>query len=363
LGDFAILHAMLADLDEWFPGHPVHIYPHSSLAIDHKRLAAFRSLGAPAFDVAGSTYVWKIPKLLKILRKTPLWPIVQNNFIKNAVFKTGADVKIFSKYKAVFVAGGEQWGKNIGASMIANVQAISKYNDRIYAYPFSINSNAVDIHSKPQLRDNFKLFQGPILVRDSRSFEIIDSLGLEAKLCPDCVFSLFRFAQTISKQSERDTSRILVALTGGSANLRADLRPLVRDLCAEFAHVALFSTCDAVDGKAMRSVSEELGVPYHAPLTWKEAVAELKASALVITNRLHCLIFSLFAGVAVLPVTNRQKVAAIVRDAGILHGVSRLEGNIAKHAHLAMSAKSDHAKSYLEKSASVRSMQLLGLAK
>lgn len=325
LGDFAILHAMLLDAERRFPGHPIHVFPHASLAIDHDRLDAFRACGVPPFEIVGYSYSKKVPRRLKILRNSFLWPSIQAHFINKLQSESDEDASRFQDYAAILIAGGEQFGKNIGTSMFGTILSIHKYNTEIYTYPFSINSEIPNIYSKKMLKSYFEKLKSPLIVRDSRSKEIIESIGLDAVQAPDCVFSLFPLAETIKPQPHRDNSRIFLALTGSSEVLERSLRHIIRNLRDEFPNLSLLTTCEVVDGKAMRKISDEFGVPFYAPATWQDAVAELKASSLVITNRLHCFVFSLFAGVPVLPIVNRQKVAAIARDLNIAHTAASIE--------------------------------------
>jgi polysaccharide pyruvyl transferase WcaK-like protein len=51
----------------------------------------------------------------------------------------------------------------------------------------------------------------------------------------------------------------------------------------------------------------------------------MKASSVVISNRLHGLILASFADVPVLPFTDRSKVAAFARDTGVPHAIESLD--------------------------------------
>jgi polysaccharide pyruvyl transferase WcaK-like protein len=83
--------------------------------------------------------------------------------------------------------------------------------------------------------------------------------------------------------------------------------------------LALLTTCESEDGEAYRRLCTEFGAAYLAPATWQETVAELKASALVVTNRLHGLILGCLAEAPLLPVTDRRKSEAFVADARMPH--------------------------------------------
>jgi polysaccharide pyruvyl transferase WcaK-like protein len=139
-------------------------------------------------------------------------------------------------------------------------------------------------------------------------------LGLEAVLGADCVFSLEGLSEGIPPAPDRDHSRLLLVITGQKQHsLEAVVRKLGKSVCP----VALLTTCEVEDGPALRAVSEACGVPVYAPLTWQETVAEMKASALIITNRLHGLILGSFARTPVVPLTDRVKTLAVASDAAL----------------------------------------------
>ena len=81
--------------------------------------------------------------------------------------------------------------------------------------------------------------------------------------------------------------------------------------------LCLMTTCWTEDERYFKPAAERLGVPYLAPDTWQDAIAELKASSLLTTNRLHGIIFAALSGTPVLAVTNRQKTKAFAADAGL----------------------------------------------
>ena len=54
-------------------------------------------------------------------------------------------------------------------------------------------------------------------------------------------------------------------------------------------------------------------------------MAEIKASSLLVSNRLHGLILGSLADMPILPVANRQKTMAFVRDAEMPHSVADLD--------------------------------------
>jgi polysaccharide pyruvyl transferase WcaK-like protein len=69
-------------------------------------------------------------------------------------------------------------------------------------------------------------------------------------------------------------------------------------------------------------LSRTLGVEFLAPATWQEVVSEFKSCAMVVTNRLHCMIFTFFADVPLVPLLNREKVVGVFRDAELPHALN-----------------------------------------
>jgi polysaccharide pyruvyl transferase WcaK-like protein len=71
----------------------------------------------------------------------------------------------------------------------------------------------------------------------------------------------------------------------------------------------------------MLPLSQATGAEFVAPLCWQDVVMEFKQSALVVTNRLHCMIFTFFADVPLLPLLNREKVVGVRQDAKLTHAI------------------------------------------
>jgi polysaccharide pyruvyl transferase WcaK-like protein len=326
IGDFAILHAMLLDLQARFPAHPVHVFPHSFLKTDESRLAAFKAAGAPPFELAGTTYFRKVSPKLKWLFRLRLWPHIQVRLVRVLAASAASDASQFARYEAIFLAGGDQWNEmDLGVSMFATLSAVANHNDNIYTFPFSVDPRIRLFNTDQALRGYFAKIREPLVVRDGISKAVIDELDLRSVLGADCVFSLQHLASGIVPTPGRDPSRVLFVVTGNPRTLEPNLRAALRNVTASTKGISLLTTCEPEDGQIYERLSREFDIPWHAPTTWQDAVAELKASSLIVTNRLHCLILGSFAGTPVLPVADRTKSAAFVRDAEMRRYVHRVD--------------------------------------
>ena len=325
IGDFAILHAILLDLSRKFPGQALHVFPHGHHDIDERRLTAFKELSQVEFEIGGRTYFSDAePTLLeRSIRLFGLWPIMQAHLIRSLAERVATHASLFRNYDAIFLAGGEHWGGTRGGiSMFGTLNAVYRHNDQIYAYPFSVNPRMSSFNSSQALLGNFRNIQEPLVVRDSMSKTVLDELGLDPVLGVDSVYSMQSLADDIEPMENRDRSRIIFALTGSRGRFGADLRTALRRVGASGNRIALMTTCESEDGNYCKAIANEFSMPYYAPLTWQEAVAEIKASSLLVTNRLHGLIFGSLANTPLLPVANRKKAQAFVRDTQVPHSVS-----------------------------------------
>lgn len=208
--------------------------------------------------------------------------------------------------------------------MFGTLSAVHSHNDQIYTFPFSVNPRIHKFNSRQALQRYFGKIREPLIVRDGISKKVIDELGINSVLGADSVFSLQDLADDIGPMERRDRSRILFALTGSRKRFEGDLRAALRRLSPSSSRIALLTTCEFEDGKRCEALSREFGIPYYAPTTWQEAVAEIKASSLLVTNRLHGLILGALAKTPLLPVTNRKKAEAFVEDAQMHHSAADL---------------------------------------
>jgi polysaccharide pyruvyl transferase WcaK-like protein len=320
IGDFAILHAMLRDLAAKYPGHPLDVFPHGFYREDASRLAAFEAGCAVDFQIAGHTYKGEpMPWLAQQgVRALGLWPLAQRRSIRTLADAAATDAARFRDYEAIFLAGGEHWGGTSGAiSMFGTLNAIHRHNPKIYAYPFSVNPKMLRFNARSALVENFRKIGAPLVPRDGLSKALLDRLGLDVVQGADCVHTLQDLADDVAPAAARYPGRILVAVTGSRRRLGRALQAACAQLRAAGRDIALLTTCAPEDQAAFQPVARALGIPYLAPQSWQAAVAEMKASSLLITNRLHGLILGTLADTALLPVTDRKKAEAFVKDAAM----------------------------------------------
>jgi len=90
--------------------------------------------------------------------------------------------------------------------------------------------------------------------------------------------------------------------------------------------IEMLTTCWIEDLQIYQDLGREYGTEVRAPLTWQETIAELKQSAVVVTDRLHCLILGTFAECTLFPVGDRKKAEAFINDTGTPHHVLGMEG-------------------------------------
>ncbi len=325
LGDFAILHAMLLDIRSKHPDCTVDVYSHGFVSVDHKRLSAFRK-SAPAFELVGTTYAdnVRLGGLAKrVLKLTRLAPSYQRYRIAKLAKKAASTAVTFSRYKAIYLAGGAHWtGEYQAVSMYATLRAISAHNDQIFSYPISVRASlGRGINDRRTVCQDLGRIRGPIVVRDSSSEMILKRLDLNAVLGSDCVFSLAREGERVPPMPHSTRSRILLVVTNQDLG---ELKSVVARLASAGIPLALLSTCEIEDAPPHKPIADAAGIDLLLPVTWQEVVAEMKASALVVTNRLHGLILASFSSVPVLPLTDRSKVEAVVEDMGLPLSISDL---------------------------------------
>jgi len=327
IGDFAILHSMLVEIRARFPEHPIHVFSHGFRDVDKERFAAFKAANAPKFEHLGTTYSHSVNATLRrLVSNLGLWPLVQPLFIRAVAARSAADAERFRAYEAIFLCGGDMWcGVNVGISMFATLTAIHNQNDRIYAFPFSINPKISRYTSKQNLQRYIGKIRKPVVTRDEISKSTFDKFGVASISGADCVFSLKALADDVKPMVGRDRTRILLVWTGKPKKLESNLRSALQRLNPLAGRLALLTTCAPEDGEIYKALSNDFGIPTYAPATWQETVAEIKASSLVVTNRLHGLILSTLAETAVLPVTDRKKAEAFAIETQVPYSAAAID--------------------------------------
>ena len=322
IGDFAILHAVLRDLKQKLPDRAIDVFSHGYYEADELRLEAFRNACDVEFNLAGKTYfpasTRSFPQLIK--RYFGLWPAEQDRLIADLAARSSEDACRFARYEAVFIAGGEHWGGTTGGiSMFGTLNAVHRHNDRIFAYPFSVNPRIRNFNSAEALQHRFRQIRLPLLVRDSQSKALLDELGIESTLGADCAYSLQPLADDILPIGDRDPTRVILSVTGNRKDLALSLRLVLQRCSKRLPEMCLMTTCAYEDGQVTQEIAHEFGLRYYSPATWQEAVGELKSSSLMITNRLHGLILGSLANTPLLPVGTRKKALSFAKDSRVPH--------------------------------------------
>ncbi|NJM36390.1 MAG: hypothetical protein HC845_00100 [Akkermansiaceae bacterium] len=180
VGDFAILHAMLVELERRHPECERHVYSHGHKGVDARRMAAFLSQPHPKFSYMGATVYQRTPKGLGLLKRIGLRKWLSGKLIDrlSARFTKLEPFCSASNYQAIFLAGGEQWGGfSTSINMFAILDAISQSNRNIYMFQFSVKRDLMEIYSIKRLKSNFAKIAGNLVVRDGISGEVMRNLS------------------------------------------------------------------------------------------------------------------------------------------------------------------------------------------
>lgn len=319
IGDFAILHAELNDLKYRYPEHEIHVAAHGFLTVDEERFQAFQKTSPPHLHPWKTPDI-KAPKLIRVISRLGLKKIGQFLSIKSLQQKllTLNEVKSVKDYDAIYIGGGGQWvGQMLGINMFSLLCAISKYNSNIYTYPFSIYPEITKYNSPHHLRHYFSKIKCAPLVRDSGSQQVLNKIGVKSTLGADCVFSLADYARDIKSNTIPTNQTITFAITKTNSFEYNQFDLCISSLLNFGFRVNLVTTCESEDSTHLKLLSKKHKIPYIAPMTWQEVVAEFKSSSMVVSNRLHCIIFSFFSRVPAIPLNNRDKVTSLCRDASL----------------------------------------------
>lgn len=322
LGDLAILYAMLVFLEKQFPGAPRHVFSHGHKAVDEIRMKRFLEQAHPAFDYKGLAPYHKIRRRWSFLRYLGLHEWFKGYLIDrlSARFARMEPFRSMGGYQAIFLAGGEQWGGfSAGINMFATVDAVYHFNSSIFIFPFSVRKHVLEGYSLERLQSCFGKISGNVVVRDRLSGQSMREITLRTVDGVDCVFSLADCVSAASSSGVgRDEVIVTIAVTEEKDGSKTeDMIDAIKRLKDKGIVVRLLTTCEEEDGASLGELSVKLGVESINPATWQEVVAEFRKSTLVVTNRLHCMIFTFFADVPVIPLINREKVHGVCGDAGL----------------------------------------------
>ena len=321
LGDLAILHAMLINIEKYFPSAPRIVYSLGHKNVDAMRLMRFLEQPHPVFQYKGPAPYHEIRRRWAFLKHLQLHRWLKGFLIDRlcARFASMEPFQSMGIYQKVFLAGGEQWGGfSAGINMVATVGAIYRFNQRITIFPFSIRQNVIDSYSFETLKSCFAKISGKVVLRDRLSAQSLRKVSDRIVEGVDCVFSLADCVpRNPSLEKSEDTILTIAVTEEKLGSTMEDLTDAIRRLKNQGIVVRLLTTCEEEDGRGLSKLGAMLEIDYIAPATWQEAVDELGKSTFVVTNRLHCMIFTFFADVPVVPLINREKVHGIFSDAGL----------------------------------------------
>lgn len=323
VGDFAIFHAMLEDVSRHYPGRPIHVATHGKHVIDEKRFHAWRATNPPEFEVIGKLPALRMPGHMGIFKR-----IGMNRWLGDRLLtqwtKTFAETPPVSKsgdYEALFIVGGEWSGFSNTTTMFAAIRAAARHNRNVFIYPFSVKKLLLSSQSQTALGAVFSHLAGRIIVRDSHSGDTMRHFRKDTVSSVDSVFLLGEVAAKLPPAENPDEKLITLAVTIGKGAKMTDLQQAIVSLQNKGYIVRLLTTCEREDAVEMVPLSQATGAEFVAPLSWQDVVMEFKRSALVVTNRLHCMIFTFFADVPLLPLLNREKVVGVRQDAKLTHAI------------------------------------------
>lgn len=218
------------------------------------------------------------------------------------------------------LAGGEQWsGFSNGITMLAVLSMLIPRNPNLYLFPCSVKEKLVEMHKLSRLEHCFGAFSGKLITRDRRS-QGTRKFRQDAVSGVDCVFSLGGRAE-VPERVNGTGKEIIFALTTSLGSRNRKVKAAFQRLEQAGFRVRMLSSCEREDGAVHRMICGGDESECLFPETWQEAVALLAAADVVFTNRLHCLIFSFFTDVAVVPVLDREKLLGVFRDVDLPIGI------------------------------------------
>ncbi len=324
VGDLAILDAMIRGLSQRYPGRQVKFFYHGDKYPDTKRFPAFlESLPETAEDLGPAPYYRRsLPArwAAKLGKEGAFAQKMHNRSIEQTVERMqGARdfCNALSGSEAVYFAGGAQWGRgNLNLNMLAQLHLAQRLCGKVYAFPFSVSDGVLACNGPVAFKEHFDSLTRPVIVRDLISLQRLQFAQVDVTQVCDCVFSLADVVAQLDLSREPDQSRVVyLSITPSGAGSDDQYIQTIELLRGASYEPVLFSSCVREDQPLLDRICARVDVPVRAPVTWREAVEKLSSARFVITNRLHCLIFSALSGTAVVPLANRSKAEAYVRDA------------------------------------------------
>lgn len=324
LGDYAILEVMGRSLARRHPGIEVRFFHHANKPVDPLRYPVFvDECSVPLTDMGVAPHYTR-PKWFRLASRLPgtgrLAPRIHNRLIDSTTRRLCLEqtfVEALRDSSLVLFAGGSQWGKaNLNLNMFAQLGCAQRHN-RVAAFPFGISQAAFDCNGPAALAAMLARLTPPIPVRDVISHRLLAAAGLDTVAVSDCVFTAGDLVADCLRPAPSRSHTVYVAVTRSGATTPERVVALFARLRAAGFDPVLFSSCEAEDLPLAHGVAAISDETFVAPASWKTAVTLFSEAAFVITNRLHCLIFSALAGTAVVPLANRQKARAYAEDAGL----------------------------------------------
>jgi polysaccharide pyruvyl transferase WcaK-like protein len=328
LGDFAIAEAVATAAIRYLGKCQFFLYYHANKPVDEKRLEAMLSESNVVFESILPAPYYRRPYWLRTFCRLGIAQSLYSKWHNQHIAKVAkfiAGHRDFMNHlhgsDLVVFAGGAQWGRgDLNLNMFAQLQAVSSLGKKCHVFPFSVSSGLKKCNGSEALSGLFTHLTRPLFVRDSISHDTLQSVGVDAQLVCDSVFSLkneFQTSWDLNTMPSDCRDTVYVSLTqSGSPSLQS-VSDLLASISAYGLRPVLFSSCELEDRSFYDSLQELAGVDAVYPTTWKQAVARLAECRFVITNRLHCLIFSALSGTPIVPVTNRLKSEAYVSDADL----------------------------------------------
>lgn len=322
IGDFAILEAVLTDLQRSFPNCPVKLFPHGHRAIDSERVAAFKNMSGFEFEISTLIKAPSLPRGSGALLRLGVWPVIQVGLIEGLAVLQSSLTAEFKKCDFVCVVGGDHWnGARLGSAMFGAIRIAQRLGKRIYCYPFSLNPKVRRYNSAASLRRYFGAVTPPIIARDSLSKKVLSDAGVDVVFGSDSVYGLKPLFAS-EKLPSTSAKKIIICVTRGKresgGESTAKILRILRDRF-ELSEIEVLSTCEVEDAPELQLLEGLEGLRITYPITWQDAVVTFRRASIVITNRLHALILASLSGAVVLPVTNREKSKAFAIDADLRH--------------------------------------------
>ncbi|SHI85366.1 Polysaccharide pyruvyl transferase family protein WcaK [Rubritalea squalenifaciens DSM 18772] len=333
IGDYAILEAMGVSLAKLHPDHEVRFLYHGNKGIDPQRIEPFTNELLVPMDNAGAPPSYRRPRWFRLMYKLGLSQSLLQKTHASLIEKTADKLLQDEAFKstltgatAAYFAGGAQWGRgDLHLNMFAQLVATKKVGCKVYAYPFSLTKQTVDCIGEPAFANLTQQLETPIPVRDALSHKIIETSGTEAVSTCDIVWSMADHLSTLSLSDSSNSNKVGICVTRSGGARAPQVAQLIKTIKEAGLEPTVISTCEVEDRKLIAQIEELTGIKCIAPDSWKQAVQLLSEMRFVITNRLHCIIFSSLAGTAVIPIDNRAKTKAFVIDANLPCSVQELD--------------------------------------